>query len=360
MRGRAFPVLLVVISILVARFVRADGGGLRDLRERLPRESRGLPAGDPRTRAEEVFQAAEKADEAFDFARALALYDETRAIDPGSPRSPRAEARAAMLRTHAEGGYAPLVELERVRRDPALASDVRVIDELVAHAEAFPAGPVQVEAWTVGAEGYAHRFGRPADAARLYRRVMTAERADPIVAQKAARDLAALQIASGDLAGAEETVRSAGPRADGKLLRDVARAVWRRRVHLASIATLVFVIAVAVTAILRASRRSEDARRSITGALRTSSRMTLVVAAYVAISGAFLASRYETGTSAPFLALGAALVPLLLLARAWGAAASAGPAARAGRALGCAASVLAAAFLVLESIDASFLDGMGL
>ncbi|MDB4995280.1 MAG: hypothetical protein JWM74_2712, partial [Myxococcaceae bacterium] len=58
------------------------------------------------------------------------------------------------------------------------------------------------------------------------------------------------------------------------------------------------------------------------------------------------------------------LVPLLLIARAWGAVAGSGEStgrwSRAFRAGLSAASVLAAGFLVLESVDVAYLEGFGL
>lgn len=313
-----------------------------------------------RARAEAVFVDAEKADEGLSFARALALYDESRAIDPAGARAPKAEARAATLRAHAEGDFGPFGDLELVRRSPAAADDAKVIDELVAKAEKYPPGLTQVEVWVLAAEAYAYRLGRPGDAERLYARVVAAERADPVVAKKAARDLVTMQLARGDLAAAKATVASAGARADDKLARDVARVARRRQVHVTSIAVLAVAAALAGWAVARATRRREGARAAIAAAVSKTWKLAIVYALYVAISGGVLASRYEEGTSAPFLVLGIVLVPLVLVARAWGAAGAPGGMARAGRALACAASAMAAAFLVLESINASFLEGMGL
>lgn len=312
-----------------------------------------------RARAEDVFAQAELADAAFDFTRALALYDETRAIDPASAKAPKAEARAAVLRAHAEGDFRPFQELEQVRRSPSAAADASIIDLLVEHAEKYPPGLTRVEAWVLAAEAYEHRFGRPADAARLYARVVSDERADPVIAKKAARDLVTMQLAKGDLAAAQGTVALAGARADEKLAKDVARVVRRRQVHVGSIVVLVLVAVLAALGIARALR-VPGSRATIAAALSKTTKIAIVYAAYVAVSGAVLASSYEAGTGAPFLVLGIVIVPLVLVARAWGAAGATGAAARAGRAIACAASAMAAAFLVLETINASFLDGMGL
>ena len=311
-----------------------------------------------RQRADAILRQAEKDDEALDLASALAHYDEGRALDPGSPRAPRAEARAAALRAHAEGDFVPYAKLERVRRDPALASDPRAIEELVREAEAFPPGLVRVEVWTVAAEAYAHRFGRPLDAEALLHRVVVDPLTDRVVAQKAARDLVTLRLSRGDLEGAEEAVRAAGPRADANLARDVRRTSRRRNLHYAAIVALLALALLAARAVASAARAGVGAR--VRRALGTTWKLALGYAAYVALGGALLASGYEAETSKPFLWFGAVLVPVLIVARAWGAAGGDTRAARAGRATLCAAAATGAAFLVLEGIDVALLEGFGL
>ncbi len=315
-----------------------------------------------RERADEIFRQAERDDEALDFAHALARYEEARRVDPGSRHAARAEARAAALRTHAEGDFAPLAKLERVRRDPARSSDPRVVDELVTEAESFPPGLVRIEAWVTAAEAYAYRFGRPLDAEPLLERVLADPLADVVVARKAARDLVTLRVARGDLAGAETAVREAGLRADPQLARDVRRAVRRKSMHTAAIAVIVAMVLLAMRAAVTALRRvavvTGGAR--IRGALAKTWKLALAYSAYVAVVGALLASGYEAGTTRPFLYFGLVLFPIILLARGWAAAGGESVAARGGRAAVCALSVAAAAFLVLEGVDVSFLDGMGL
>jgi hypothetical protein len=102
------------------------------------------------------------------------------------------------------------------------------------------------------------------------------------------------------------------------------------------------------------------ARVRVRGAIRRVFGFVVGYGIYVAAAGALLASGYENGHARPFVLLGAALPPLLVLARAWGAAGSSAPTARGARALVAAASVLGASFLVLERVDASYLEGFGL
>jgi hypothetical protein len=320
------------------------------------------PAAATRARAEAIFSQAERDDDALDFADALARSAEARALHPGSPNTPRAEARATALRTHAEGSFAPLAKLERVRRDPARSSDPRAVEDLVHEAESFPPGLVRVEVWVLAAEAYAYRFGRPLDAEPLLERVLADPLADVVVARKAARDLVTLRLGRGDLTGAEDAVRKAGPRADPQLARDVRRAARRRSVHLASIALLVAMAILAARAVIVAMRRraAGAAGAPVRAALATTWKLALAYSVYVAVFGALLASGYEAGTTRPFLYFGLVLLPIVLLARAWAAAGGGSVAARGGRAALCALSVAAAAFLVLEGVDVSFLDGMGL
>lgn len=337
-----FRTALAALTVLAALVLVADRALADD-------------ADGARARAEAVLRQAELEDEHLELAAALAHYDEGRALDPGSPRAPRAESRAATLRAHAEGDFSPYRRLERVRRDPALSADARAIDELVRDAETFPPGLVRVEVWILAAEAYAQREGRPLEAEALLRRVVVDDRADPVLATKAARDLVTLRLARRDLAGAEEAVRLAGTRGDPKLAGDVRRAGRRRSLHHASIAALVVILLFTARALARRSARA----RART-ALASTWKLALGYAAYVALAGALLASGYEAETSKPFLAFGVVLAPVLIMARAWGAAGGSSVAARAGRATLSALAAFAAAFLVLEVIDVRLLEGFGL
>jgi hypothetical protein len=345
-RALLFALIVAVAVVFTTRRAAADGNA---------------DAGEvavARARAEAVLRQAERDDDALDFRQALAHYDEGRALDPGSPRAPRAEARAATLRAHAEGEFVPYVKLERVRRAPSLSADPRVVDELVRDASSFPPGLVRVEVWVTAAEAYAHRFARPLEAEALLERVVTDPLADRVVAQKAARDLVVLRLARGDLAAAEDAVAAAGGRADPHLARDVRRSVRRRNMHSAAIGVLIAMVVLALRAAALAVRRGDGGGLRV--AVARTWKIALAYAAWVAIGGALLASGYEAGTTKPFLYFGIVLLPLVLLARAWAAAGSASVGARGGRAALCAMGAVSAAFLVLEGVDVMFLDGMGL
>lgn len=207
-------------------------------------------------------------------------------------------------------------------------------DALVREADALPPGPHRSELWLRAANGYAQRDDRPADAVPLYRRV-AAEPSDPVLAHAALDAVVVLHLDEGDLAGA---------RADLALLSDprleamVRRAEHRRYVHFAAIAVLLVTCALA----FRGRRRGLPRRWPL----------AIAFSGFVAIGGALLASAFSAGTALPFLGFGVALAPLVMISLIW----KTGP--RALRAVACGASVLAAAFLVLERFGQ--LDGLGL
>jgi hypothetical protein len=307
--------------------------------------------------AQELFARAEKDDADGAYAKALAEYEEATAVAPSAPFVPRAQARAAILRAHAEGDFVPLARLERVRRDPKLSSDPREIDALARDAETFPPGLVRAEARLLVAEAYLGRLGRPAEAPPILERVADDPSTDPLTARLAVRMLVDLRIAQGDTDGAIAAARARPALVEANLMRQVTALARRRVAHRVAIGVLVAAAALLAAAALRARRRRELAPALL--ALRKAWRPALVLAAIVA-GGGLLASTYESGTSAPFLLLGAVVLPLTLAARAWGAIGSAGAAARAGRAALCAATVLAAALLVLEWVEPRYLGSFGL
>lgn len=224
--------------------------------------------------------------------------------------------------------------LDRVRSDPALANDPRAIDELVREADAAPPSPERADAWALAAEAYAQRLGRPADAERLLRKLADDDAADPVVRRKAKSDLVALLVDRRAWDDADSFARG-----DDSLERTAGKAKRTHRLRIGSLASL------SALALLAAVGLARGARERVVPALRRFAPLALAYAAYLAIGGAVLASRYEAGTARPFLFFGAALLPLLVVARAWGAAGASTNAARAFRALFCAAGVASAAFL---------------
>ncbi len=248
--------------------------------------------------------------------------------------------------------------LDRVRADPKLASDPEAIADLVRRADTFPPGAVRIDAWFLAANAYSGRLDRPAEAVPLWRKIIGDAQVDAVTAAFATKSLVAYDLARGDFAGAEDAIALAGPGVDPALRRRVQRAERRRGIHLGALGTLAIAIVLCGVAIARAAFRRQAS--VLAARVRASGRFMVGGAAYLALGGAALASGYEEGTARPFLFFGVGLLPLLLLARTWGAAGGASTRARLGRASICAASALAVAFLVLEHIDLAYLESLGL
>jgi hypothetical protein len=278
-----------------------------------------------------AIEKAEEEERALRFDSALVEYEKVEGAV--------ASQRIAWLRARSEGDFGPLATLERTRRDPSV--DIAAIDRLMSAAEGFPPGLVRLEAWMFGAETY-ERLGRTDLAVPLWKRVADGD--DPILRAAAAGPLVRHRLARGDRAGARE---DAGD--DAALVRLVRVASMRHRVRLASLVVIATTFVLGTIAVVRAPR-SHSA---------VSLLSIVAVVAYV-VAGGLLARQYEGGSARPFLVLGLALLPILLLARAWGAAGSRSLRARAMRAALCAASALGAAFVVLEQVDAAYLEGLGL
>jgi hypothetical protein len=313
---------------------------------------------DPRAQARETFERAEADDARYLFAVALAEYDAAVAADPSASFVPKARARAAMLRAHDEGEFAPLARLERVRRDPKRANDPQEIDTLARDAAGFPAGHVRAEARMLVAEAYAGRLRRPAEAVPILEEVVGDEAADPLTARLAMRMLVTARLDAGDVDAAAEDVRRHPERADPTVADDVHRRIRRRTTHAGALGVLAVASLMAVAGLLRAALRGGLGPAK--AALRASWMVTAVFAAFVACAGALLATQFETGTGGPFFAFGAALVPIVLAARAWAAVGAESAAARVGRGGLSAAAVVAAGFLVLEWSDVRYLASFGL
>lgn len=313
---------------------------------------------DPNTAADALYQLASLDDQSFDFAAALAEYEACAARSPSSRWAPRAVVRASTLRGHAEGGFAPFVRLERVRRDPALADDPATLDALAHDAEAFPPGAVRVEAEMLVAEAYRGRMGRPRDSIVLLRKIVADPKADVLTSRQAGRELVDTLMAEGELDEAARTATELGPRLDSKVGVRVRLRLRQQVAHRLALGDLSLLTLLVLASLGLAWRRG--ALASVPRALGRVVLVAVGFATYSAIMGSVLATNYESGNAAPFLGMGAAMLPIVLLSRAWSAAGSSSTAARVGRALLCATGIVAAAFLVLERIDPVYLEGFGL
>jgi hypothetical protein len=334
--------LALIATVLVALFARVAGAA----------------DDDPQASAEARFHAGE-ADEAHSaYPEALGEYRAAMDAAPASRWAVRASDRIEWLRSRSEGDFAPLRRLEQVRHDPELASDPGAIDALARDAEGFPPGLVRMEARMLVAEAWLGRMHRPADAIGELLLVRDDPKTDPLTSRLAERELVDAYIGGGRIDEAIAEATKYASRLDPKFVRQVKRLALRRAVQRFAAIVLAAFAVFSVVALVRAGRKRALAQAW--SALRELAPAAIGFVAFVAIAGGVLASQYESGNSTPFLLLGVAVLPLVLLARAWGAVGSQTRVARIGRALLCAATVVAAAFFLLEKVYPEYLVGFGL
>jgi len=304
--------------------------------------------------AERLYTMAEQEERELEFGEALEHYEASIALDPSTRYALRASARASWLRRHAEGNFGPLVRLERVRRDSRAQFDGAAMDALAHDLEAFPPGAVRCEARMLVAEAYGSRLGRGADAQRELSSLLD----EPVICEgplraQAATKLTDLAITRGDLPAARDAAARATKDAP-ELLPRVKRMERRLGLHRAALALL------ALSAVLGVWGAARTVRAGKGPLLARFAGRALVICVYLAIAGGLLASAFEQGHALPFVLLSASTLCVAVLARASALSGSRSRAARAGRAVLGATTVLAAALLVLERIDARYLESFGL
>ncbi len=340
---RALAPLLVFLACFLA--------GTVALADELETAAEGA---DDRAAAEALYLLGERDDAAMDFARALARYEASVARLPSNRYAPRASRRSHELRTHAEGGFAPLVRLETVRRDRALADDPAAIDALVKDAATFPAGKVRVDARMLAAEAYLGRLRRPDDALPLLGQVADDPDADVVTARDAASQLLASYTDRRDYDGALPVAERYAKLLPPRTRKDLARLLRRRPIRLVAYGDLAVLAALALLSLAGARKgRAWDATL----------RVTPMAAAFAVVAcgvAGYLASRYEQSSPLPFGSILPAMLVVILLARASSAGGSASVPARATRAVVAFGGVFAAAFLLLDRMDPVYLSGFGL
>jgi hypothetical protein len=337
----AAPALLVVLALALAA---------SPLRASETSEGEAL--------AEAHFEEGKVDEERAAFPQALVEYAAAIAAAPNTRWALRASDRIDWLRARSEGDFAPLAALERVRRNPDLAADAASIETLARQAEAFPPGTVRVEARMLVAEAWLGRMHRPDAAIPELRAVTDDPAADPLTARLAERELVDVLVADRKIDEAAAEARAHASRLDPRFVRQVSRLLVRRALRYAAFGVVGCFVLLAGLGVVRAARAGtlRDAGRE----LRKLAPVAALFVVFVAVGGGALASNYESGNASPFLLLGAVVLPLVLLARAWSAVGSTRSAARVGRSLLCAATVLAAAFLLLDAVNPQYLAGFGL
>jgi hypothetical protein len=250
------------------------------------------------------------------------------------------------------------VRLERVRSDPALSDDPVEIDALARDLESFPSGETRVEARMLVAQAWLDRMGRPSDAIAELRRVADDPAALTVTARLAEREIVGALVAKGSVVEAASEARSHAEQLERSFVSSVERLARRRWERRAAVIVMASFAAFVSAAVVRAS-----ARRSLREATRALSPMASVAIPFLVLlagAGALLASLYESANPSPFLLFGAAALLVVLAARIWSAVGSNRRAHRLGRGLLCAATVLAAAFSLLDALDPTYLEGFGL
>jgi hypothetical protein len=265
-------------------------------------------------------------------------------------------ARAAAPRE--AGDDASLAPLESIRRDPDLGRDPAAIDALARAADRLPPGRERVEARVLVAEAWLGRMKRPNDAIRELRQVVDDPWADALTASLAERELVDALVAAGRLDDGAAEAHARASILDPQFVRTIDRLVRRRFVRRGAFALLAAFGALSTIAVARAQRRG--ALANAVRAVRAIAPIAVAFAAFVALVGAALAARYESGTGRPFLLLGLVALPLVFATRAWSAVGSARTSARLARAALCGATLLAAAFVLLDVVSPEYLEGFGL
>ncbi len=312
---------------------------------------------DARTRAAQRFEQAEKDDAARRFPEALAGYRAAAELDPSARFALSARARAADLESHAEGGFAPLARLEELRRDPRKSADRAAIEALERDRLGFPPGRVRAEAALVVAEAWWHKLGDPARAVAPLEHALADPSADGLTRALALSELVTIERELGDLDAARALVDRYPDLAPGTRA-EVLRLSRRVTLRAAATGLLALLALIGAASLLRAARRP--------GGLGSTPSLKLgplgvAVALYLGGAAAVLVRARGDGDPRPFVWLGLGVLAVLSVARAWATVAKDQRApARLGRALLCAAGVLAAAFLAVERTNASYLEGIGL
>jgi hypothetical protein len=310
------------------------------------------PSAD-RAEAERLYDVAVEEERDASFAHALADYEASVRIDPSNRYALRSTARARWLRDRSEGGFAPLVALEKLRRDPNSQSDAAAIDALARKLETFPPGEVRIEARMFVAESYATKLHRPRDAERELDALLDEPKGDVPLRAQAAKRLVDLAEARGDV-GAARHAADRVLRTNPTLALEVTHWARRRVMLRVAITALSAFVALGV---FSAARNLRGARIVVFAKFAAKAALLCV---YLAIIAVLLANAYERGHTLPFLALPATLFPILLVARAWGLSGERSKPARAARAFVSALAVASAAFLVLHAIDVRYLMSFGL
>jgi hypothetical protein len=318
-----------------------------------------ISAGDDAEAVSEAhFLLGRLEEDADTYEAALAEDRAAAAAAPDTRWALRASERAGWLQARSEGGFEPLRRLEGVRRDPRRASDPQAVSALAEDAEHFPPGLVRVEARMFVAEAYLGRMRRTEDAIVELRTVARDPQADPLTVRLAERELVDALAAEGRVDEAAAEARAHAASLDPGFAAGIARLSRRRVVRVVAYGVLGSFAALVLFALVRARQRKSLG--IVWNALRRFAPISAAFMAFVALAGGAIASSYERGNAGPFLWLGLVGWPLVMLSRAWSAVGSRKRGLLALRLALSSASILAAAFALLDGLTPGYLEGFGL
>lgn len=308
-------------------------------------EARATPADDL-VAADAAFAFAQSKEQALSLDLALRAYERSEELAPLGAHAAAARARATFLRSHAEGNFAPLIALERVRRDPTRARDENALRDLGTQSREFPPGLVRVETWIFLAETYARR--KDDDDALVFARLAGSDpAADDVTRTEAASLVADSCLRHGDTTCARDAANTPGV---STAARDRIERLARRRL-------LVFVAAGVLSAtvagwLLLLARARDRLVRPGPRALVLPGLLALVISAC-----GLAASSFEGASPLPFVLLAFAVLLLSVLGKQ---VSSVLRGAAALRAASFALAVVAAAFLSLYASGPDYLTDFGL
>ncbi len=248
-------------------------------------------ADDQAAVSEAYFRLGALDEEEEAFAQAVTHYRQSIAAKPvssGARWARNAANRLQWLSVRSEGNFAPLARLHRFQRDPALAADPAAIDALARDTEAFPPGIVRAESRMLVATAWLGPLHRPRDAIRLFRLVATDPTADGMSLRFAERGLVDALIADGQVDAAMKEAQVHAAQLDPAVVTRLQRLQRRRTLlRAAQIEVAVFVGFVVVARVYLSWKRR--ARRAAPRSTWTMARVasalwaaaTLIAAAFV-------------------------------------------------------------------------------
>jgi hypothetical protein len=209
--------------------------------------------------AEAYFRLGVLEEEDGAFARAVSDQEACRAKAPASNWARSARLRIGWMVARSEGNYAPLARLQRVRHDPAAASNPAAVESLARDAESFPPGRVRAEARMFVGETWLVAMNRRRDAISELRKVEDDPSSDATDATLAHGRLVDAFLAEGWLDDAAREVERRPT--DATLADKVRRLVFHRTLWRAAVGAFVAFAAFVAAMVMRAAYWRRHARR---------------------------------------------------------------------------------------------------